>query len=319
MLTELLTDQRRYIDHYFDHLDLIQVDKVVQECLRVKGLIVFTGVGKSGIIAEKIAMTLISTGTKALYLPPTNFLHGDIGILSSDDLFVCMSRSGETEELLNLIPFAKNKGVRLLAVVCNPQSRLAKSCDLAITLPFEKELCPFDLAPTTSTAIQLLFGDLLTIALMRSKGFDLSSYALNHPSGSIGKKMTLTVDALMYKDEQIPLAQPGDILLDALVELTNKKCGVLLVADDQKNLIGIFTDGDLRRGLQHQGANFLHKPLCEVMTGPALRIESDKLAWEALKLMQKDPKKFVMVLPVVKEGKVAGILRMHDIIQAGIS
>jgi len=319
MLTDLLAEQRRYIDHYFDRLDLTEVDKVVQECLRVKGLIVFTGVGKSGIIAEKIAMTMISTGTKALYLPPTNFLHGDIGILSDSDLFVFMSRSGETEELLNLLPFVKNKGTRLLAVVSNPHSRLAKACDLSIHLPLEKELCPFDLAPTTSTAVQLLFGDLLTIALMRAKGFALSSYALNHPSGSIGKKMTLTVEALMYKGEQIPLAGPGDLLRDVLDELTSKKCGALLVADAQKNLLGIFTDGDLRRGLQQQGSDFLHKPICELMTGAAMRIESDQLAWDALKIMQSDPKKFVMVLPVVKEGKIVGILRMHDIIQAGIS
>src|ERR1700722_4214539 len=199
LLPELLKEQRRHIGHYFDQLDLKEVDKVVQECLRTKGLIIFTGVGKSGIIAEKIAMTMISTGTKALYLPPTNFLHGDIGILSENDLFVIMSRSGETEELLNLVPFAKRRGARLLAVVSNPHARLANQCDLSIYLPFEKELCPFDLAPTTSTAVQLLFGDLLAVALMRAKGFALSAYALNHPSGAIGKKMTVRVEDLMFK------------------------------------------------------------------------------------------------------------------------
>ncbi|MBS0603410.1 MAG: KpsF/GutQ family sugar-phosphate isomerase [Verrucomicrobia bacterium] len=319
MLTELLEAQRRYVDHYFDHLDLTEVDKVVQECLSTKGLIVFTGVGKSGIIAEKIAMTMISTGTKALYLPPTNFLHGDIGILSENDLFVLMSRSGETEELLNLIPFVKKRSARLLSIVSNPHSRLAKQCDLSINLPFEKELCPFDLAPTTSTTVQLLFGDLLAIALMRSKGFDLSAYALNHPSGSIGKKMTITVEELMFKDNHVPLAAPSDRLLDVLVELTNKKCGALLVTDDERNLLGIFTDGDLRRALQTQGPDVLQKPIRELMTPSALRIERDKLAWEALKIMQRDPKKFVMVLPVVEQGKVAGILRMHDIVQAGIT
>src|SRR5262249_2187025 len=154
---------------------------------------------------EKIAMTMISTGTKALYLPPTNFLHGDIGVLSENDLFVLMSRSGETEELLNLVPFAKKRNARLLAVVSNAHSRLAKHCDLSVHLPFEKELSPFDPAPTTSTTVQLLFGDLLPIALMRPKGFDLSAYALNHPSGTIGKKMSVTVEELMFKDEQLPL------------------------------------------------------------------------------------------------------------------
>jgi arabinose-5-phosphate isomerase len=319
MLQELLKEQRRYLDPYFDRLDLIEVDKVIQECLNTQGLIIFTGVGKSGIIAEKIAMTLISTGTKALYLPPTNFLHGDIGILSEKDLFVLMSRSGETEELLNLVPFAKRRNARLLAIVSNPHSRLAKHCDLSIYLPFEKELCPFDLAPTSSTAVQLLFGDLLAIALMRSKGFDLSAYALNHPSGAIGKKMSITVEQLMFKEDQLPLALPEACLSEVLAELSNKKLGALMIVDAQKNFIGIFTDGDLRRVLQNQGSEVLGKPMCDLMTVNALTIEKGKLAWEALKIMQKDPKKFVMVLPVVEKGRVVGILRMHDIVQAGIS
>ncbi len=319
MLLELLKEQRRYLDHYFDRLDLTEVDKAVKECLNTKGLIIFTGVGKSGIIAEKIAMTMISTGTKALYLPPTNFLHGDMGILSENDLFIMMSRSGETEELLALIPFAKKRGARLLAVVSNSHGRLAKHCDLFVHLPFEKELCPFDLAPTTSTTVQLLFGDLLAIALMRSKGFDLSAYALNHPSGAIGKKMSITVEELMFKDDELPIVPPEVCLSEVLAELSNKKLGALVVADDQKNFIGIFTDGDLRRALQNQGSEVLEKPMRELMTVNALTIEKGKLAWEALKIMQKDPKKFVMVLPVVEKGKAVGILRMHDIVQAGIS
>lgn len=319
MLKELLQQQRHNIEHYFNTLDLTAVESIVQQCLKTQGLIVFTGVGKSGIIAEKIAMTLVSTGTKALYLPPTNFLHGDIGILSKNDLFVVMSRSGETEELLSLIPFAKKRECPLLAVVSNPQSRLAKQCDASIYLPFEKELCPFDLAPTSSTTVQLLFGDLLAIALMRAKGFELSAYALNHPAGAIGKKMSVTVEELMHKEDQIPLGKPTDRLIDLLVELTNKKCGALLVADEERNFLGIFTDGDLRRALQSQGSDVLQLPIAELMTPTAVAIEKDKLAWEALKIMQTNPKQFVMVLPVLDQGKVAGILRMHDIIQAGVS
>lgn len=319
MLLELLKAQQRYIGYYFDHLDLTESDQVLQECLNTQGLIIFTGVGKSGIVAEKIAMTMISTGTKALYLPPTNFLHGDLGILSEKDLLVVMSRSGETEELLNLVPFAKKRGARLLAIVSNPHSRLAKQCDLSVHLPFEKELCPFDLAPTTSTAIQLLFGDLLAVALMRSKGFDLSAYALNHPSGAIGKKMSITVEELMFKDEELPIAAPHERLGDVIAELSNKKLGALVIADEQKNFMGIFTDGDLRRALQNQGSDVMEKPMRELMTMNALTIEKSKLAWDALKIMQKDPKKFVMVLPVVENGKAVGLLRMHDIVQAGIS
>ncbi len=319
MLPELLIEQRQNIDHYFDNLDLSQVDKVLQACLNTQGLLVFTGVGKSGIIAEKIAMTLISTGTKALYLPPTNFLHGDIGILSENDLFVLISRSGETEELLNLVPFARKRGCRLIGIVSNAHSRLAKQSDLFVNLPFEKELCPFDLAPTTSTTVQLLFGDLLAVALMRAKGFDLTSYALNHPSGTIGKKMSLTVEELMVKDEAIPLAKPEDRLIDVLVELSNKKCGALMIVDPHKNFLGIFTDGDLRRALQNQGSTVLEKTMGDLMTAQALTIERHILAWDALKVMQKNPKRLVMILPVVEQGKVVGILRMHDLVQAGLS
>lgn len=318
LLKNILDEQQQYLDHYFRNLDLKQVEKTVDACMRTPGLIVFTGVGKSGIIAEKIAMTLISTGTKALYLPPTNFLHGDIGILSSEDMLVLISRSGETEELLNLVPFARMRNARLLGIVSNPQSRLAKLCDEFVNLPVEKELCPFDLAPTTSTAVQLLFGDLLAVSLMRLKQFDLSSYALNHPSGSIGKKMSVKVSDIMFKDGQVPLCSPQDKLIDVLVELSNKKCGALLITDPQGELLGIFTDGDLRRALQSQGSSVLDQPIQALMTASPLSIDQDELAWDALKVMQRDPKKYVMVLPVLDKKKVVGILHMHALVQSGI-
>ncbi len=319
MLAELIQEQRRSLDAYFQQLDLPSVERVVQLCLHTEGLLIFTGVGKSGIIAEKIAATLISTGTRALYLPPTNFLHGDMGILSPKDLFIVISRSGETEELLNLVPFAKGRKTPFLAITSNPSSRLARLSDHQVHLPFERELCPFDLAPTTSTAVQLLFGDLLAIALMRKKGLSLDAYAQNHPSGAIGKRASLTVDDLMFKGEAIPLVTPERRLIDVLVELSNKKCGALLVAQPDKTFLGIFTDGDLRRSLQTRGEEVLLRTMGELMTPTALSIERGALAWEALKIMQKDPKKFVTVLPVLDAGKVTGILRMHCIIQAGLS
>jgi arabinose-5-phosphate isomerase len=319
MLKDLLTQQRQAIQHYFDRLDLTQVAEAIDVCLQTKGLIVFTGVGKSGIIAEKIAMTLISTGTKALYLPPTNFLHGDIGILSENDLLVFISKSGETEELLNLIPFAKQRKTPLLSLVSQANSRLAKAADHFVLLPVEKELCPFDLAPTTSTSVQLLFGDLLAAALMRSKAFKMEDFALNHPAGSLGKKLTVKVEDLMLSGERLPLCQPTDRLMDVIVELSNKKCGTLLIVDPHLHLIGIFTDGDLRRALQAQGPSILEKTMQELMTFSTISISKDFLAWDALKNMQKDPKKWVMVVPVLEEKKVVGILRMHDIIQAGIA
>jgi arabinose-5-phosphate isomerase len=319
-IQEILSRQKQYLEHYFTNLPLEQLQEVIRRCSKVSGLLVLTGVGKSGIIAEKIAMTLISTGTKALYFPPTNFLHGDIGILSEQDLLLLFSRSGETEELLHLIPFAKKRKTPIVAIVSHLNSRLARLADLSVYLPVEKELCPFNLAPTTSTLVQLLFGDLLTISLMQKKQFDLFEYSLNHPAGSIGKKMILKVEDLMFREQNIPTANPSDKLIDVLFELSDKKCGALLIVDEEKKLLGIFTDGDLRRALQAKGPSALEQSMKDLMINSTVVANQGQLAWDALALMQKDPKKYITTLPVVLNDRtVIGILRLHDIIQAGIA
>jgi arabinose-5-phosphate isomerase len=181
----------------------------------------------------------------------------------------------------------------------------------------QKELCPFDLAPTTSTAVQLLYGDLLAISLMKKKGFSLEQYGFNHPSGTIGKKTTLRVKDLMIQGEGVPTCQPEDKLIDQIVELSNKKCGCLLIVDDKENLLGIFTDGDLRRALQSEGALVLDKRMEELMVANPISTLPEMLAFDALKLMQRDPKRWVMVTPVVADGRVEGIIRMHDIVHEG--
>jgi arabinose-5-phosphate isomerase len=319
MLKNLFSDAQNYVNHFFHQVDMQCVEKVVDACQNCKGLVILTGVGKSGIIAEKIAMTLISTGTRALYLPPMNFLHGDIGIVSQDDLVVMMSKSGETEELLNLLPFIKRRKAKIIGLVSNPSSRLAKESDLFLNLPVEKELCSFNLVPTTSTVVQLIFGDILAVALMKKKQFEMSDYALNHPAGAIGKKMIFTVQDLMIDQSNLPLCSPDDRLVDVLVELSNKKCGALLVAGQDRELLGIFTDGDLRRALQSKGSSVLEEKMRDLMNPSVTSLPPETLAWDALKYMQKDAQKWVMVLPVLENGKIVGILRMHDIVKAGIS
>lgn len=319
MLKELFDKKRQYLNHFFDTIDHQDADQFLQALRACEGTMVFTGVGKSGLIAKKIAVTMTSTGSRALFLSPTNALHGDLGILSDKDVFILLSKSGETEELLTLIPYLRNKGVKLLSIVSNGKSRLAKSCDLSMTLPLEKELCPFNLAPTTSTSIQLIFGDIMAIALMRYQNFSVDQYAMNHPAGSIGKRMIVKVKDLMITGKNLPLCRPTDKLIDTLVELSNKRCGCVLVVNEEGILQGIFTDGDLRRSLLNIGPHVVDSTIGQLMTRSPRSIGQNQLAWEAMQLMEADQKHAITCLAVIDEDKkVLGVIKLHDIIQSGI-
>lgn len=319
MIKELLEESQKNIDYFFKNVNATQFESILHFCFSCKGLIICTGIGKSGIIAEKIATTLASTGTKALYLPTLNFLHGDIGLLSEGDIVLMLSKSGESEELLTLIPFIHKKKAKIIGLTSQVNSRLAKDSDLYLHLPVQKELCHFDLVPTTSTEVQLIFGDILSISLMKLRNFKLTDYALNHPSGTIGKKMTLTVKDIMLKDSSLPICKADAKLGDVIVELTQKKCGALIITGENLELLGIFTDGDLRRALQKHGSSVLEQKIGDLMTSTAISVNSEILAWEAMQQMQQDVNKWVMVSPVVQNNKVVGLLRMHDIIQAGLT
>ena len=319
MLKELFEEYQQNLNHFFESIDQEKGEKIFQTLLKCEGTLIFTGVGKSGIIAEKLAMTMISTGTKALYLPPMNALHGDIGIVNEKDVLICISKSGETKELLQLLPFVHRRGTTTIAWVSNLTSRLYSECTIGINLPFIKELCPFDLAPTTSTAVQLVFGDVLSVALMKAKKFSLDEYALNHPAGNIGKKITLRVHDLMLKEARLPLCRPDQPLREALIELTNKRCGCLLVIDEKEELQGIFTDGDLRRAIQSSTPGILEKSIQDLMTSNFFSISENVLVTEALSIMQQNPNRRVMVMPILDSKRLVGLLHMHDIVQAGIS
>lgn len=318
MLKDLLEKQRGYTEHFFERLDLEPIEQLIRLLLGCSGVLFFTGVGKSGLVAKKIAFTMVSTGTRASYLSPTDAVHGDLGMVTSNDAFIILSKSGESDELLNLVPAIRNKGASLIAVVCKQNSRLAAACHATVTLPFLHELCPFDMAPTMSTTSQLLFGDLLTIALMRHKNFSLDQYALNHPSGQLGKRITLKVKDLMLTGKRLPLCAPEARLGEVLVELSNKRCGCILIVDKEQKLLGIFTDGDLRRTLQKVGAHVLEVELQEVMNRTPHFIGPDALAWDAMKCME-DTHRRVMMLPVVdEESRLVGLLHLHDVIQSGL-
>lgn len=319
MLKELFDLKKQYLNHFFENLDLQKTDQILQKLHDCKGLIFFSGIGKSGLVAKKIAVTMTSTGTQALYLSPTNAMHGDIGIVSEKDVFVLLSKSGESDELMALVPYIRNKGAYLIGVVSDPKSRLAQACNTSITLPLEKELCPFGLAPTTSSSIQLIFGDVLAVALMRMKNFSLDQYAMNHPAGRIGKRISMKVKDLMLSGNMIPVCGPKDSLMDTLVELSNKRCGCVLVIDEDKRLLGIFTDGDLRRTLQNLGSTALNSNMEAVMTKSPKFTGPNVLAWDAMKVMEAVHQKEITVLPVIDDDRtVLGVIKLHDILQAGI-
>jgi len=316
MFKQLLENQKQFINYFFDNVDVESLNLTFNECLACKGVLVFTGVGKSGIIAKKIAQTLISTGTRSMFLPASDALHGDIGVLTSDDILLCLSKSGNTDEILDIVEFAKKRGSKVVSITSNTDSRIEKLADLNVFLPLESELCPFNLAPTISTTLQIIFGDALSIALMKAKKFSLKEYALNHPKGSIGGKISRCVSDIMLKDANIPTADSNDTLLSKLDEFTSKKCGCILIIDPSKKLKGIFTDGDLRRALEKYGEKVLACRFSELMTTDYKSISPDELVWHAVKKMEEDPKKLITVLPVIENDELVGVVRMHDAIQS---
>jgi arabinose-5-phosphate isomerase len=317
MLREIFTRQRQFINYFFDTVELDRAELVLNEFLACKGMIVFTGVGKSGIIADKLAKTMMSTGTRAYHLPPLDAVHGDIGMLTDKDVVVIISKSGLSEEVISIARLMKKRGIRTIAWVSTRTSPLALICDLVMYLPIEREICPFDLAPTTSTAIQLIFGDVLAVALMEAKKFSIDQYALNHPAGGIGKMIADKVEDVMSKGDELPLCPGNKLVREVLVKLSEKKLGCLLVVDEEGRLEGIFTDGDLRRALEEKGENVLSHKVGDLIVIDCLTASPNMLVLDALKIMQG--KKKVMVLPVVEDGKVVGLIHMHHIFTKGIA
>lgn len=314
MLTELFSDLRAYLNSFFQEVSLESAETILQKLISCQGMIFLTGVGKSGHIAQKIAATLISTGTKAMYLCPNRAVHGDLGLISAKDTVLFLSKSGETEELLYLLLAIQERNATTIAIVSQIESQLAKKAHFSIYLPVQKEICPYNLAPTTSTIIQLIFGDCLAVALMKKREFSLHHFASNHPGGLIGRKIGFKVSDLMLKNEKIPLCKPTDTLIDTLHELSAKKCGCLLVENEGK-LCGIFTDGDLRRTIETHGKDGLTTEIGKLMTTAPRSISPHSLAFEALDQMEANERP-VTVLPVVENGKLLGLIRMHDILQA---
>ncbi|MDN3508186.1 MAG: KpsF/GutQ family sugar-phosphate isomerase [Simkaniaceae bacterium] len=318
MLAELFEKQKGYLNDFFEKVDIDVAESITKDLQECCGSLIFTGVGKSGHIAEKIATTFSSTGTKAHFLSTQNALHGDIGIVHPEDIVIFLSKSGETEELLKLLPFVHLRGAKTQAWVCKNGSSLGGKARKEIVLPIQEELCPFKLAPTTSAAVQLIFGDIMAVSVMQERGFTLDDYFLNHPLGQIGKRIEMKVSDLMLKEDRLPTCRKSDLLSDVLYELTSKRCGCVLIVDEKEKIEGIFTDGDLRRALQEEGQSVMQKTMETLMNPTFISAnETDRIELAKQK-MQENPERRVMMLPITAEDRLVGLLHMHDIVQTGI-
>ena len=291
------------------------VIKALDILINCQGKVVITGMGKAGLIARKISATLASTGTTSIFLHPAEGIHGDLGMLQKNDVVIAISNSGNTEEVISIIPYIKFNNIPLIALTGNMESRLAQYSDVALDCSVPKEFEQLGIVPTASTTVELAMGEALAVALLKKRNFALEDYAKFHPGGSIGKKLLLKVSDLMHSNEEIPFTTSNSFMDKAIMEMTSKKLGCTLITEDNK-LIGIVTDGDLRRFLQHGNLDIKIFPVTKAMTKNPKFILENKLAVEALNLMEQYN---ITVLPVLNSAsKPVGVIHLHDLIKAGV-
>lgn len=293
-------------------------DSFVQACdylMNCQGRVVVIGMGKSGHIGKKIAATLASTGTPAFFVHPGEANHGDMGMLKREDIILLLSHSGTTQELVNLVPFFKRLNTPIIALTGNPQSLLALAADIHLDVSIKKEACPLGLAPTASTTACLAMGDALAVALLEKRGFTAQDFALSHPAGALGRQLLLKVDDIMQAGDQLPCVSDKATVADALFEMSAKGLGMTAVIDAQGHVLGVFTDGDLRRALQHP-LNIQEACVVNHMTHPCTTLQSTALAVEALKVMEH--KKINGLLVVNDQNMLVGALNMHTLLRSQV-
>jgi len=291
--------------------------KAVEMVLACTGRVVVTGMGKSGLIGQKMAATMASTGTPTIFLHPAEGVHGDLGMLMKGDVVIAVSNSGETEEIKRILPIIKRMGLPLIAMAGNPTSTLSRAGDVFLDISIKEEACPLQLAPTASTTVTLVMGDALAVALLLQRGFREEDFALFHPGGALGKRLLLRVEDLMHKGEAVPTVNAGTPLKDALYEISSKKLGITGVVDEQGALIGVFTDGDLRRNIE-QGIEVLNRPICELVIGEPKRILRTNLAAKSLQRMEEYQITSLFVFESEEDLKPIGIIHLHDLLKAGV-
>lgn len=284
--------------------------------LACKGRIIVMGMGKSGHIGNKIAATLASTGTPAFFVHPAEASHGDLGMIVDGDVLIILSNSGTSEEIIAILPVIRRLNIQIIAMTGNPQSPLAEAADFHIDTGVDREACPLGLAPTSSTTATLVMGDALAIALLKTRGFTAEDFARSHPGGRLGKRLLVHVHDIMHTGNDIPKVPPHATMQAAILEMTCKGLGITTITSETDTLLGIFTDGDLRRSFERGTPALLEQTVAELMTVNCRTIAANCLAVEALNIMQAHA---IMVLPVVQDQRVIGMIHMHDLLRAGIA
>lgn len=293
--------------------DFVEACRLILAC---KGRVVVSGMGKSGHVARKIAATLASTGTPAFFVHPGEASHGDLGMILPQDVVLAISNSGETDELLFILPLIKRQGIPLIAITGKPGSSLAREADVHLDGSISSEACPLGLAPTTSTTAALVMGDALAIALLETRGFTSDDFARSHPAGALGRRLLLHISDVMHTGDNVPRVSPDATLTAALVEMTRKQLGMTAVVDAEQRLLGVFTDGDLRRALDDEDVNLRGARVSELMTRGPKTIGAERLAAEAAQLMEKH--QIHALLVVDEERHVVGALNIHDLLRARV-
>ena len=314
-LIEILNIEAAAILAVAANLNENSIERSLELLVNCRGKVLVSGVGKSGVIAQKIAQTLTSTGTMAVFLHPSDALHGGLGVVASGDVVIALSNSGETDELLAILPTFAQRSVPMIAIVGNVDSSLARAATTVIDGSVDKEACPLNLAPTASTTVALAIGDALAMAVMEQKGLTAEDFASNHPAGRLGKRLTLTVRDLMHAS---PNVSPTDNWLAVVKAISSNSLGAVNVVEGENRLIGIVTDGDLRRTIENTPpAQFDIRTATSMMTESPITASPEMLAFDALRLMEDRPSQ-ISVLPVVENEKCVGLLRIHDIVRSGL-
>lgn len=302
------------VQNLLHHLDA-RFTRACELMLGCRGRVIVTGMGKSGHIGNKIAATLASTGTPSFFVHPGEASHGDMGMITGNDVVLALSNSGETNEIVTILPLIKRMQTPLISITAKPESTLAQASDVSLHIQVDREACPLGLAPTSSTTAQLVLGDALAIALLEARGFSAEDFAFSHPGGALGRRLLLLVDDIMHTGTEIPLVDRDTPVRDALLEVTNKHLGMTAVTDAQGALVGIFTDGDLRRTLD-QEVDLKQTPIHQVMTAGCTTVRRGILAAEALQVMQSH--KINALIVTDEQQRPVGALNMHDLLKAGV-